>query len=138
MEPPAPQQRAPQPQPVTVAVQVIPKHATLSVNGGPRRPGPLRLTALPGEESRLVQVRADGYKTQQFLVSFDRSRTERVKLVPARTRRMAPRFQRTAIGKPAAQSTQPDTTRETEDDPFSVRLTRPPRKAIDVTDPFQD
>ncbi|MBN1918934.1 MAG: serine/threonine protein kinase [Verrucomicrobia bacterium] len=122
---------------VTVAIRAVPSSAMLSVDGEPARLGPLQLTAPAGRDARTVEVRAEGYEPKQIIIPFDRSRTEVVRLAPG------PRVRTLGRGSVARSSVrrgvQKPAVEKLVSDPFVLPAPqRPPRRSIDVADPFQE
>jgi hypothetical protein len=128
------------PVPVTVTVEVRPADALISVEGGPARSAPLELTALPDQKPRSLQITAKGYEPRQVEVAFDRARTLMIELTRRVRRRVRTtrRRPRRVVKRRAASATPATRQQPAARDPFSIQLTRPARRSIDATDPFQD
>lgn len=122
---------------VTVRIVAVPSSATLSTEDGAPSSGALELSA-PEGQAKAVDVKADGYEPQRVFIAFDHSRTQVVRLNPIQpvrasrvsqgrtTQRRVPRgVERGPSGEPS--------------DPFSLpQMQRPPRRPIDVSDPFEE
>jgi hypothetical protein len=122
---------------VTVRVVAVPSDALLSVEGGTPSRGPLALSAPAGQPGKDVEVSAEGFESQRVTITFDHSRTQLVELAPIPSVRAAP-ANRGVTRRRAQRTREKASRRQQPGDPFSLPLQRPPRRSIDVSDPFEE
>jgi serine/threonine-protein kinase len=142
------------PSSIEISVQVPGAKALISIDGGPMLPSPQTLNVPADQKPHLLRVQAPGYEDFSRIITFDRSQSLSVDLVPERdkrepqirTRRIQPVRSAVRLAKlptareaspPPAEAPPAEAAPTALKDPFSEPMMQQPRRhAIDESDPF--